>query len=276
MDFALLMLIVLCVTGLIWLLDRLLGAPARRERAEETRRTGGSAEAMQQVLKEPVYVEYARAFFPVILIVFLLRSFLVEPFRIPSGSMLPSLLVGDFILVSKFAYGLRLPVANAKLIDLGNPARGDVVVFRFPEDPSINYIKRVVGLPGDSVRYENKRVYINGQLVPEDGVRPYAEGRNGDCAFMAERITERLDAVAHDILITGRSDPRTFTFDVPEGHYFVMGDNRDCSNDSRYWGYVPDRNLVGKAFLVWFSVDTGGGGPFWGRIVWRRIGLVVQ
>lgn len=277
MDFALVMLIVLCATGLIWLLDRVLAAPARRERADETMRTGGSAEAVQQALKEPVYVEYARAFFPVILIVFLLRSFLVEPFRIPSGSMLPSLLVGDFILVSKFAYGLRLPVINAKVLDLGSPVRGDVIVFRFPEDPSINYIKRVVGLPGDRVRYENKRVYINGELVPEDGVAPYAEGRNGDCAFMAERITERLDGVAHDILVTGRSDPRIFAFDVPEGHYFVMGDNRDCSNDSRYWGYVPDRNLVGKAFLVWFSVDAGGGhGPFWKRIVWSRIGLVVQ
>ncbi len=277
MDFALLMLIVLCATGLIWLLDRLFAAPLRRERAEGIAHAGGSAEAMQHALKEPVYVEYARAFFPVILIVFLLRSFLVEPFRIPSGSMLPSLLVGDFILVNKFAYGLRLPVVNAKMLDLGDPMRGEVIVFRFPEDPSINYIKRVVGLPGDRVRYENKRVYINGQLVPEQGVRPYADGRNGDCAFMAERITERLDEVTHDILVTGRDDPRTFRFEVPEDHYFVMGDNRDCSNDSRYWGYVPDRNLVGKAFLVWFSVDGGGGqGPFWKRIVWRRIGLVVQ
>ncbi len=277
MDFALLMLIVLCATGVIWLLDRMLGAPARRARAQDIVRAGGSEEAAQQALKEPVYVEYARAFFPVILIVFLLRSFLVEPFRIPSGSMLPSLLVGDFILVNKFAYGLRLPVLNAKMVDLGKPQRGNVIVFRFPEDPSINYIKRVVGLPGDRVRYENKRLYINGQLVPERNARPYLDGRNGDCAYMAERLTEQLDGIAHDILVTGRGDSRTLSFEVPDSHYFVMGDNRDCSNDSRYWGYVPDDNLVGKAFLVWFSVDTSGNQQwFWQRIVWHRIGLMVD
>jgi signal peptidase I len=277
MDFALLMLIVLCATGIIWLLDRLFGLPVRRARAEQVTQAGGSPEAVQAALKEPVYVEYARAFFPVILAVFLLRSFLVEPFRIPSGSMLPTLLVGDFILVNKFGYGLRLPVINDKIVGIGTPKRGDVIVFRFPEDPSINYIKRVVGLPGDRVMYQDKRLYINGELVKDADSRPYKNGQPGDCAFMATRLLEQLDGVSHDILLTDRIDLRTLTFVVPAHHYFVMGDNRDCSNDSRFWGYVPDANLVGRAFLVWFNVDTTRNyAYFWNRIDWHRIGTIVH
>ena len=277
MDFALLMLVILVAAGLIWLLDRLFWLPARRHEAEAIAHGGGSQEEAEKALKEPVYVEYARAFFPVILLVFLLRSFLVEPFRIPSGSMLPSLLVGDFILVNKFSYGVRLPIVNKKIVDSGAPQRGDVVVFRFPEDTSINYIKRVIGLPGDRIVYRDKRIYVNGQEIKQHDARPYVDSRNGDCAFMAERRTEQLDGVAHDILLTRRPETRALTFVVPDNHYFVMGDNRDCSNDSRFWGYVPDTNLVGKAFLVWFSLDTSGDHKWlWDRIVWRRIGDSIQ
>jgi signal peptidase I len=273
MDFALLMLIVLGVSGVIWLLDRAFALPARQRKAKALEESGGTAAAVQLALKEPIYVEYARAFFPVILAVFLLRSFLIEPFRIPSGSMLPSLLVGDFILVNKFSYGIRLPVVSKKVMNLGMPERGDVVVFRFPEDTSINYIKRVVGLPGDQIVYESKKLYINRELMKQADPRPYVGSRNGDCAFMGERLTEDLGDVAHEILLTDRGPHKAVTFVVPDNHYFVMGDNRDCSNDSRFWGYVPDENLVGKAFLVWFSVDTTGEHRwFWERIVWQRIG----
>ncbi len=277
MDFALLMLMVLLATGLIWLSDYFIWLPARRREAEAIKDGGGSQAQVERALKEPVYVEYARAFFPVILLVFFLRSFLVEPFRIPSGSMLPSLLIGDFILVNKFSYGIRLPVINLKIVDTGAPRRGDVIVFRFPEDPSINYIKRVVGLPGDRIVYRDKKLYVNDQAMNQQDVRLYRGTRDGDCAFMAERFSEQLDGVRHDILLTPRPDPRTQTFVVPDNHYFVMGDNRDCSNDSRFWGYVPDANLVGRAFLVWFSLDTASDHKWlWNRIVWQRIGDSIQ
>lgn len=277
MDFALIMLVVLCVTGFIWLFDHVAVKPTRDKDAQALARAGEPEEAVEKARKEPVYVEYARAFFPVILIVFLLRSFLVEPFRIPSGSMLPSLLVGDFILVNKFAYGLRIPVLNKKIISIGVPGRGDVAVFRFPKDPSINYIKRMVGLPGDRVMYRDKRLYINGQLMSWQDRRSYSGAKVGDCAYKAQRLTEQLDGVEHDILITDRPTRQAMSFVVPDDQYFVMGDNRDCSNDSRFWNYVPDENLVGQAFLVWFSVDTAGDHTwFWQRIVWRRIGNSIQ
>ncbi|MFQ5994177.1 MAG: signal peptidase I [Acidiferrobacterales bacterium] len=236
-------------------------------------RAGELEEEVQKARREPAYVEYARAFFPVILVVFLVRSFVVEPFRIPSGSMLPSLLVGDFILVNKFAYGIRIPVINTKVLGTGTPERGDVVVFRFPKDTSINYIKRVVGLPGDRVIYRDKKVYVNGQLMEQRDARPYILTETGHHVVEALEITEKLGVVTHDILVTDRASHRPTTFVVPEDHYFVMGDNRDRSNDSRFWGYVPDANLVGNAFLVWFSIDTTADGKwFWNRIVWHRIG----
>ncbi|MEE8634835.1 MAG: signal peptidase I, partial [Acidiferrobacterales bacterium] len=258
MDFALIMVIVLAATGLSWLFDRLVSAPRRERMAQTIERGGGSAEEAQKARKEPVYVEYARAFFPVILLVFLVRSFIVEPFRIPSGSMLPSLLVGDFILVNKFSYGIRVPVLNRKILGSGTPSRGDVVVFRFPEDPSINYIKRVVGLPGDRIVYKDKKVYVNGKLMVQRDPRPYGLTESSRRIVEALEVTEQLGNVVHDILITDRTNHRAMTFIVPDNHYFVMGDNRDRSNDSRYWGYVPDKNLVGKAFLVWFSLDMRG------------------
>ncbi len=272
MDFALIMLLILIGTGTLWGLDRWLWVTAREHRATTLAEAGKTEEAAL-ARKEPIYVEYARAFFPVILIVFFIRSFLVEPFRIPSGSMLPSLYIGDFILVNKFSYGVRLPVANNKILETEQPKRGEVAVFRFPGNPSINYIKRVVGVPGDHILYKDKKLYINGTRMEQSDERPYFFASGGDAQGEALRLTESLDGVKHDILTTNRLDPSLPEIVVPEGKYFVMGDNRDHSNDSRYWGFVPDQNLVGKAFLIWFSWDlTGQEKWFWQRIVWNRIG----
>ncbi len=276
MDFALAMLLVLTVTGAIMVLDRWVWAPARRRRTAERTRTGNTG-AIGKAEKEPVAVEYARAFFPVILVVFLIRSFLAEPFRIPSGSMLPSLHIGDFILVNKFSYGIRLPVANAKLVDLGAPRRGEVAVFRFPSDPSINYIKRVVGVPGDHVVYKDKQLTINGVPMKQEDARAYALFQTETGTGMLVRRVEDLDGARHDILLSDRPDHGPDTFTVPPGQYFVMGDNRDQSNDSRYWGFVPDENLVGRAFLIWFSWDAMSSERwFWQRIVWNRIGDTIH
>jgi len=272
MDFALIMLLILAGTGAIWALDRLLLAE-NRERKAKTLSQAGKAEEAARARREPAYVEYARAFFPVILIVFLIRSFLVEPFRIPSGSMLPSLYIGDFILVNKFSYGVRLPVINSKIMNSSQPKRGEVMVFRFPGNPSINYIKRVVGIPGDHILYKDKKLYINGTPMDQADGRPYFFASGSDAQGEALRTRENLDGVKHDILTTNRPDMPLPEIVVPEGQYFVMGDNRDHSNDSRYWGFVPDQNLVGKAFLIWFSWDmTDQGKMFWQRIVWDRIG----
>jgi signal peptidase I len=201
--------------------------------------------------------------------VFVLRSFVVEPFKIPSGSMIPTLLVGDFILVNKFTYGLRLPVINKKVIEINSPQRGDVVVFRYPVDPSVDYIKRVVGLPGDKVVYQNKRLTINGQVMPQHQIGDY---QDTDRFIVTPRYSETLGTVEHDILIDNDAPPYVahamqfpfrdnchynsagFECEVPAGHYFMMGDNRDNSQDSRVWGFVPDENLVGKAFLIWMNL----------------------
>jgi len=202
----------------------------------------------------------------VILAVLLLRSFLVEPFRIPSGSMMPTLLVGDFILVNKYAYGIRLPVLNTKVADLGSPERGDVVVFRFPKDPSIDYIKRVVGVPGDRVEYRNKTLYINGEQVAQIPAGSYIGSGSGLSMSGADVRREALGEVEHDILVVPNMRGVPADVVVPDDHYFVMGDNRDNSNDSRYWGFVPDENLVGKAFMIWMNWDSAAGGVAWNRI----------
>jgi len=257
MNFALVMLTLLLVTGGVWLLDSLF---LRR------RREAGK--------KDPWWIEYSKSFFPVILVVFLVRSFLVEPFKIPSGSMIPTLLVGDFILVNKFTYGIRLPVINLKVIALNDPQRGEVMVFRYPEDPSLDYIKRVVGLPGDEVVYNNKQLFINGTPVPlkPDGLYPYVEGSLS--LVTADRYLEDLGSHDHTIIVNPQTPPvqlggvRQFPYrdrcvyndegfrcKVPPGHYFMMGDNRDSSSDSRYWGFVPERNIVGKAFMIWWNFD---------------------
>ena len=256
MSFALFLLTLLVVTGAVWALE---GAWLRRRR-------GAGA-------KQPWWVEYSVSFFPVILIVFLLRSFLVEPFKIPSSSMVPTLLVGDFILVNKFTYGVRLPVANKKVVELGSPLRGDVMVFRFPEDPSLDYIKRVVGLPGDRVEYRGKRLSINGAAVPTRQVDDYLSRERMQ---FSRRYVETLNGVGHEILLEDDAPAsvipaRSFPFagnciynmnglacTVPPGHYFVMGDNRDNSSDSRVWGFVPDENIVGKAFFIWLNLNELG------------------
>lgn len=276
MDFALIMLVILVGTGAIWGLDKWLLMESRERRAKALSEAGKADEAVQ-ARKEPAYVEYARAFFPVILVVFLIRSFIVEPFRIPSGSMLPSLHIGDFILVNKYTYGVRLPVLNDEIVDIGHPKRGDVMVFRFPGNPSINYIKRVVGIPGDHILYKDKELYINGTPMEQSDVRPFFFSSVGDGQDEGERRMENLDGVKHDILTTDRPEIPWPEIVVPPGSYFVMGDNRDHSNDSRYWGFVPDQNLVGRAFLIWFSWDMVDQYKwFWQRIVWNRIGHVIN
>lgn len=257
-DFATIMFIATLVTGGIWALDAWLWAPKRvAARGDEH--------------KEPLVVEYAKAFFPVILIVLLLRSFLVEPFRIPSGSMMPTLLDGDFILVNKFSYGIRLPVINKKIIGLGEPERGDVVVFRFPRDPRVDYIKRIVGLPGDIVTYRDKTVYINGEPVHQELQGTYVGEGTAFAATGASLRSESLGDVKHEILITPEKHDGNYEVRVPAGHYFVMGDNRDNSNDSRFWGFVPDENLVGRAFMIWMNLDMEDK-----RVRWDRIGDSIE
>ncbi len=273
MDFPLIMVVAAAVTGGIWALDAWLWAPKRRLAASRLQNAQGeiSQELSQKALKEPLLVEYAKSFFPIILAVLVLRSFVVEPFRIPSGSMLPTLQVGDFILVNKFTYGLRLPVVNTKIVDWGEPQRGDIVVFRFPQNPKMDYIKRVVGLPGDTVRYHDKTLYINGQRVEVQPLGEYLSPITGMPVPGMQLYLEDLDGVRHQILIDAGHPAMDSEMRVPEGHYFVMGDNRDNSNDSRFWGTVPEENLVGKAFFIWmhFNLDQGG-------IDWSRIGMSVQ
>lgn len=263
LNFPLLLVIAVAVCGALALFDLLFLAPRRRTAiANYQGQVNQPDEAVVERLnKEPLLVEYGKSFFPVLAIVLVLRSFLVEPFQIPSGSMKPTLDVGDFILVNKFAYGIRLPVLDTKIIEVDDPQRGDVMVFRYPSDPNINYIKRVVGLAGDQIRYtSDKRLFVNGQPVAEKllGEEP---GSLGSAAL----YEERLGSVEHLI----RKEMNRYRIEpgrewvVPQGYYFMMGDNRDNSNDSRYWndpgiarellGMVPDQNIVGKAFAVWMS-----------------------
>jgi len=273
-DFPTILVAATFVTGLIWAADAILFAPRRRQQAAALSGQAGealTADQIKKALKEPTLVEYARSFFPVILIVLLLRSFLVEPFRIPSGSMMPTLLAGDFILVNKYAYGIRLPVLNKKVVDIGDPQRGDVVVFRFPLDPSTDYIKRVVGVPGDHIVYNNKTLVINGKKVPQIPAGSYIGKGSGLSMSGASVREEQLGKVRHQILVMPRTGGKNVDVVVPEGHYFVMGDNRDNSNDSRYWGFVPDKNLVGRAFLIWMNFDTAAG-----DVEWQRIGNPIQ
>jgi signal peptidase I len=218
-------------------------------------------------VREPVAVEYARSFFPVILIVLLIRSFLFEPFRIPSDSMMPTLLDGDFNFVNKYAYGLRLPVINSKIVAIGEPQRGDVIVFRLPADPSTNYIKRLVGLPGDHIAVRDDQLYVNGQKIDVQLNGLYqGVGQSGARNPGARLGTERLGEATHQVLYQNRRPP-DYDQVVPEGHYFFMGDNRDNSQDSRFdrVGFVPERNLVGKAVRIWLNWDLPDA-PIWSRI----------
>ena len=288
-NFSLLLFVLTLVTFAYWLAERLHFAPkrataaaelerqdtARRVRLAEqgiTKLDSPTDQARETLLMQPWWLDWTAGLFPVILVVFLLRSFLFEPFKIPSGSMIPTLLVGDLILVNKFHYGVRLPVINKKIIAINDPQRGDVMVFRYPKDTSIDYIKRVVGVPGDEVSFRNQQLYLNGVAAPMQQTPPpgfYDE----DQRRYSPEFTEKLDAVEHHILLNpqslpfyGPEDKITFPFrencrysaegvtcKVPPGHYFMMGDNRDNSQDSRFWGFVPDENIVGRAFFVWMN-----------------------
>jgi signal peptidase I len=272
-DFPTLLVAATFFTGLAWAFDALVWAPRRSRSARQLELQGMSPQSREvaAALKEPTWIEYCKSFFPVILAVLLLRSFLVEPFRIPSGSMMPTLLVGDFILVNKFAYGIRLPVLNTKIIDIGEPQRGDVVVFRYPKDPSVDYIKRVVGLPGDRIGYYNKMLHINGKPVAQVPAGVYVGTGSGVSMSGAGERLEQLGDVQHRILVMPRTPGMEGEYVVPKNQYFVMGDNRDNSNDSRYWGTVPEQNLVGKAFRIWMNWDSANGG-----IEWDRIGRKIQ
>lgn len=258
MSFPAIMLTLVAVTGIIWLIDSLFWS-SRRSKDQ----------------KEPAVVEYARSFFPIILIVLVLRSFVAEPFRIPSGSMLPTLRIGDFILVNKFAYGIRLPVIDIKIFNIGEPERGDVMVFRYPENPKVNYIKRVVGLPGDTIGYFNKTIYINGKEIKQT-LKEKDLAMLGIVSMGDELRVETLGEHEHDLLVNLKHNWLEGEWAIPEGQYFVMGDNRDNSRDSRVWGTVPEQNLVGKAFFVWMSWDWNANGSLWNKIVWNRIGNTIK
>lgn len=286
-DFALILFSLLVLTGAIWMFDFFHLRAHRRAKAvaamaavapsiqgiDPAQAARIRQEAYDKVNRPPWWIEYGVSFFPVILFVFVLRSFVVEPFRIPSGSMLPTLQNGDLILVNKFQYGIRLPVLDKKIVELGYPKRGDVVVFRYPVDPTVDYIKRVVGVPGDVVQYRNKVLSINEQPVEQSRVGDYFEPDRG--AYIA-RYEEQLGSASHDILLNRRASQQFMAISdypfrdnceysnsgvrcvVPEGHYFTMGDNRDNSLDSRYWGFVPDENIVGRAFFIWMNFSAPG------------------
>lgn len=270
------------LAGVIWLIDKLAFAPGRARRARDIGDIAALTETernarVQEALREPVLTEYARSFFPVLLLILIFRSFIAEPFKIPSGSMMPTLLVGDFILVNKFAYGMRLPVLNTRILDIGTPQRGDVFVFRYPgyqcerdgtlvrsgnpcyqpfvPTPKQDYIKRVIGLPGDEITYRNKTIFVNGVEVGQSYVGPYlGPSEPGSNLSGARVIDESLGESPHRMMtIPNQNAGQEGTWTVPEGNYFAMGDNRDKSLDSRFWGFVPEANLVGRAFVVWMS-----------------------
>ena len=285
-NFALLLFLATVVTGVYWVAERFWFLPRRQQAADtmqaqaEQRRVALAAQgitqtdnvdlstARERILAQPWWLDWTAGLFPVILVVFLLRSFLFEPFKIPSGSMIPTLLVGDLILVNKFTYGVRLPVINTKLTEGTPPQRGDVMVFRYPPRPSLDYIKRVVGVPGDEVAYLNKRLTVNGQPVATQALPDFFDK---DAMRYSKQFEEALGPKRHRVLndddrpafIPGAEDfpfkdqcrytVEGVTCKVPAGHYFMMGDNRDNSLDSRFWGFVPDRNIVGRAFFVWMN-----------------------
>ena len=286
MNFAVILFIASVVLGLPWLADKFYFAPQRRRAANEavarfdeqvangqvnvqkTELQGQRDVLRAQALRQPLWLEYTAGFFPVIVVVFLLRSFLFEPFKIPSGSMLPTLFVGDLILVNKFDYGVRIPIINKKVIDLGSPKPGDVMVFRYPPDPTIDYIKRVVGVPGDVIEVGKQRVTVNGKLLD---LKDAGEFIDAERLVRSSQHLETLGNIAHKVLTDLNKRPsiepwgdvpfkdncsknaEVLKCKVPAGHYFMMGDNRDNSADSRFWGFVPDENIVGRAFFIWMN-----------------------
>jgi signal peptidase I len=287
-NFSLILFMLMVVTGIIWFLDVFYLAKRRRAKADATLAefdaqyarlvaegvkpdTTRRADIAANILRQPTWIEYSGSFFPVIALVFFLRSFLYEPFKIPSTSMVPTLQVGDLILVNKFTYGVRLPIINKKILEVNTPQRGDVMVFKYPVDPSVDYIKRVVGVPGDKISYKNKRLTVNGKVLSYVALPDYLDEEH---LSYSQHYRENLTGVEHRILnyeqapayVSNPDDfPRRdlcvygtdgFTCTVPAGHYFMMGDNRDNSRDSRYWGFVPDENIVGKAFFVWMNLSN--------------------
>lgn len=287
-NFALILFILTIATGVVWLLDVFRFAPQRRQRAKsaladlDARQAKLRAEGIKvdegdrsrleaEILKQPTWIEYSGSFFPVIALVFFLRSFLYEPFKIPSSSMVPTLEIGDLILVNKFTYGIRLPIVNQKIISLNDPQRGDVMVFKYPKDMSLDYIKRVVGVPGDKIVYKNKRLTVNGTEVVYEPLPDYLDEEH---LSYSKQYRELLANSPHRILNDERApayvqnpepfpgkelcsyDLEGFSCTVPDGQYFMMGDNRDNSLDSRYWGFVPDKNIVGKAFFIWMNLSN--------------------
>lgn len=246
-DFPLILVIAVFVTGVIALADKVYFANRRMAVADGLKHSGASDEQLNEATREGWLIETSKGFFPVLALVLVLRSFLVEPFQIPSGSMEPTLIKGDFIVVNKFAYGLRLPVLGTKVVPIDDPERGDVMVFIPPHDPRY-FIKRVIGLPGDHIKYQDKKLYVNGELVQHSLID--AKPKNAPQVLTYE---EDLGNMTHPVQIYAQAPSREQRTEwmVPEGHYFMLGDNRDNSGDSRYWGFVPDENIVGKAFAVW-------------------------
>ncbi len=288
-NFALILFVAMVLTGIIWFLDVFYLAKQRRRAADAAlaafdarnaqltadgiRPDNVSRQAIEAgILRQPTWIEYSGSFFPVIALVFFLRSFLYEPFKIPSESMVPTLVVGDLILVNKFTYGIRLPVLNQKILDVNDPQRGDVMVFKYPKDMSQDYIKRVIGVPGDKISYENKRLTVNDKEVAYTALDDYLDE---NAPVYHKQYVEKLSNGPHRILNTDSKRPFefsqvekfpgheacTYSYDkftciVPPGNYFMMGDNRDNSLDSRYWGFVPNKNIVGKAFFVWMNLGN--------------------
>jgi signal peptidase I len=292
-NFALILFILMIATGIVWFLDVFYLSKQRRINAsvalaafdarnikliaDDIQIDENSRAALEaSLLRQPLWIEYSGSFFPVIALVFFLRSFLYEPFKIPSSSMVPTLQVGDLILVNKFVYGIRLPILNMKIVEISTPQRGDVMVFKYPEDPSLDYIKRIIGIPGDIIMYKNKRLTINGKELSYQELPDYLDEEHLN---YSKQFSEDLTGVKHKMLNDEKmpayvSNPHAFPLrercnynlegficNVPAGEYFMMGDNRDNSMDSRYWGFVPDKNIVGKAFFVWMNLSN-----------WKRIG----
>jgi signal peptidase I len=282
--FSIILVLITLSSGLIWLIDASMYAPKRREKLALIEATNPTLddEAKEKIIRESALVETAHSIFPIIAFVLILRSFIYEPFQIPSGSMMPTLLVGDFILVEKFSYGLKDPVWRTQLIETGKPERGDSIVFKYPENPKVDYIKRVIGLPGDRIIYKNKGLIIepacNGQVsCPEAliiDMLQVSRGEFNQAGVPLIRLTEQLAGVEHDVLINPTKPDYSSHFYpqpglergeflVPPGMYFAMGDNRDNSTDSRFWGFVPEENLVGKAVAIWISFEFERGSDAW-------------
>ncbi len=257
-DFSFVLVALAAVTGIVWALDNWLFAPRRRAKG---------------VAKDPVVVDYSRSFFPVILLVLVLRSFLYEPFRIPSDSMMPTLIQGDFIFVNKWRYGLRLPVLNTRVVDIGEPQRGDVVVFRKPSEPSIVFIKRLVGLPGDTIRVTGSQVLVNGTPSQIAARELYSGPKNEQYPFT--RVgEEQLGEKTHSVLLDPTRPGLDGEWQVPPGHFFMMGDNRNNSRDSRFpeVGFVPEGNVIGKAEAIWLSFNPEPGS----LLLWERMGTGIR